>query len=289
MKRLTLIGTALLLFSTTAFAQTPDEEVPIEVEPDVEVEPEGEPPTDPVDVVPETKPTPTSALKPAEEGEARESWQDIVTVVRKPFLKSSRIELMPSFGATLNDNMIRHYQFNGQINYWVTEALAVGLEGQMFTHEFLEPYDIIARQYRRLPTLNKYNYGAALNFHYVPVYAKFAMLNKYIVHWEVFATAGVGVTQSEVLPRDPALEGWTNFNITPNVGLTTRVFIADWLTLNLSVRDYIFIDKFESVDRTEVSADEAMENADSRLINHIVMSAGLSFWFPMGFKYTTFR
>lgn len=223
-------------------------------------------------------------------GENRGSWQDIVVVIRKPFLKMNRMELVPSWGMTLNDNMIRHYVLDGQFNYWLTDVLAVGLEGQYLVKDFLETFDLVARQDRRLPTINKYNWGAALNFHYVPIYAKFAVFNKNIVHLETFFTAGVGVTETEIVPRDPALPGWTNMLITPNIGITMRTFLTRWITLNLAVKDYIFLDKYEAVDRTaDQSLDQAKDNADSKLVNHIMFQAGLSFFFPTSFRYTTFR
>jgi hypothetical protein len=49
------------------------------------------------------------------------------------------------------------------------------------------------------------------------------------------------------------------------------------------------VDQFEEVGRTEVSADAAKEQADSSLINNVVFQAGISFWFPTSFDYTTFR
>jgi outer membrane beta-barrel protein len=271
--------------------QTPD--VEIEVNPD-------EKPADPVPAVPEVPSVPEEPTvevvapeDPSDKklvlGEQRVSWKDIVVVKRKPFLKASRLELRPMWGITLNDNMIQHQVFNGQLTFWLTDVLGVGVEGQYFIKRLLEPYDIIGRQYRRLPTLNHYNWGGAVNFHYVPVYAKFAMLNRYIVHWELIATAGVGVTQSEIEPRNPALPTWTNILITPNVGLTSRVFLTRWLTLDLSVKDYIFVDKFEDVNRTIADVEDAKANADSRIINHIMFLAGISFWIPPSFKYTTFR
>jgi len=226
--------------------------------------------------------------------ETRGSWQDIVVVVRKPFLKMNRLELMPGAGVTLNDNMIRHYALNGQVNYYLTDVLAVGLEGQYFSKDFLETYDLVARQQRRLPTVNKYNWGAALNFHYVPIYAKFSMLNKHLIFLEAMLTAGIGISQSEIIPRDPAFPAWTNNNITPNVGLTFRVFLADWVTLNLSFKDYIFSDKFEDVNRSgdlmcARSVSCSQDQADPQFINHVMFSAALSFWFPTSFRYTTFR
>src|ERR1043165_145321 len=80
------------------------------------------------------------------------SWQDIVVVVGKPFLKSRRTELFPMVGTTMNDNMIRHYTIGGELAYYLTDVLAVGVEGQYYTHSFQEPFDLVARQARRLPT-----------------------------------------------------------------------------------------------------------------------------------------
>jgi outer membrane beta-barrel protein len=305
-----LAGAALLLapaVTGVAFAQDDDDEemtfdpVPVDEEPTDEGEPEIEmEPDDPDAPQPEPEPEPELEPEPGEGGavdatkekklgEDRVSWQDIVVVVRKPFLKVNRLELLPTWGVTMNDNIIQHVQFNGMINYYLTDVLAVGLEGHIFVKNLREPFDLVARQARRLPTVNKYNYGAALNFHYVPVYGKFAVLDEHLIHWESFFTAGVGFTQSEVIPRDPALQPFTNFLITPNVGASMRFFITKFLTVHVGIRDYVFIDRFEAADRTEISGDAARENADSALINNVVFQAGLSFWFPTSFEYTTFR
>ena len=221
--------------------------------------------------------------------ERRVSWQDIVVVVRKPFLKVNRLEILPTWGVTMNDNIIRHLQFTGQLNYYLTDVLAVGLEGAYYIKDLREPFDLVRRQAQRLPTLNKYNYGASLNFHYVPVYGKFAIFDKHLVHWETFFTAGVGFTQSEVLPRDPRFNSFTNFLITPNVGASMRFFVSKFLTVNVGLRDYVFVDKFEATNRTEISGEVAKESADSSIINNVVFQAGISFWFPTSFEYTTFR
>lgn len=220
------------------------------------------------------------------------SWKDIVVVVRKPFLKVRRTELNPFVGTTMNDNMIRHNTIGGELAYYLTDVLAIGIEGQYFTHSFAEPYDLVARQARRLPTVNKYNWSAALDFHYVPVYGKFAILDRRLVAWEAYFTAGIGVGQSEVVPRDRAFPGFTNFLIQPNVGASMRFFITKWLTLNFGIRDYLFIDKYEPADRTPMmnaTASQAAENATSSFVNNIMFQIGLSFWLPTSFDYTTFR
>jgi outer membrane beta-barrel protein len=220
------------------------------------------------------------------------SWEDIVVVVRKPFLKVRRTELYPFVGTTMNDNMIRHYTVGGELSYYLTDVLAIGVEGQYYQRAFREPFDLVARQARRLPTVNEYKWSAALNFHYVPVYGKFAILDRRLVTWEIGLTAGIGVTQSEVIPRDTKFPGFTNFLIMPNAGANMRFFLAKWLTVNVGVRNYVFIDKFEPTNRdimTNATAAEAKDNADSSIINNVMFQVGISFWLPTSFEYTTFR
>lgn len=220
------------------------------------------------------------------------SWKDILVVVRKPFLKARRTELLPLVGTSVNDNMIRHYTLGGQLSYYLTDVLAVGVEGHYYVKSFREPFDLVARQARRLPTINQLNWSGALDFHYVPVYGKFALFDKKLVTWEAFFTAGIGAGQSEVVPRDTKYPGFTNLLIMPNVGASMRFFLAKWMTVNVGVRDYIFYDKFEPTDRSptmNATADEAKANADGSLINNVMFQVGISFWLPTSFEYTTFR
>lgn len=220
------------------------------------------------------------------------SWKDIVVVVRKPFLKARRTEFNPMVGTTMNDNMVRHYSLGGELAYYLTDVLAIGVEGQYYVDSFREPFDLVARQARRLPTVNKYNWSGALNFHYVPVYGKFAVFDKSLVTWEVAFTAGIGAGQSEVIPRDTKFPGFTNFLIMPNVGANMRFFLAKWLTVSAGIRDYVFYDKFEPTDRSSTmntTASDAKANADGALINNVMFQIGVSFWLPTSFEYTTFR
>ena len=234
----------------------------------------------------------TSAVQNGPVTKTPVSWRDIVVVIRKPFLKVRRTELNPYFGVTMNDNMIRHETFGGELAYWLTDVLAIGVEGMYYIHSFEDPYDLVARQARRLPTVNQYNWSTALDFHYVPVYGKFAVLDRKLIQWEVGFTAGIGVGQSEVIPRDKTYPGFTNLLIQPNVGVNMRFFLTKWLTVNFGLRDYIFVDKFEPVDRSatnDPTASEAKANATSQLINNIMFQIGFSFWLPTSFEYTTFR
>ncbi len=225
-------------------------------------------------------------------GEYQLSWRDIVTVIRKPFLKLKRTELRAMVGTTMNDNIIRHYSFGGELSYYLTDVLAVGLEGQYYQHQFREPFDLVARQARRLPTVNQYNFSAALNFHYVPAYGKFAVLDKKIVTWEVAFTAGLGAIQTEVVPRDKRFGAFKNNLLSFNAGADMRFFLFKSLTVSAGIRDYIFYDKFEPVNRSESmypTADEAKDHAEGSIINNVMFQLSLSLWLPTTFEYHTFR
>jgi outer membrane beta-barrel protein len=296
------LAIAVIGSGAPAYAQDEDEEMTFDTEESTEskeskddAKPEPEPPPEDLGALDADLTVEGDGAKPVKAtaddklSDTRVSWQDIVVVVRKPFLKVGRLELLPMWAVTMNDNLIQHYTFGGSVSYHLTDVLSVGVEGQYFVKNLREPFDLVARQARRLPTVNKYNYGGSLNFNYVPIYGKFAVLDENLIHWEAYFTAGVGATQSEVLPRDPALQPFTNLLITPNVGLAMRFFLAKWLTVHVGVRDYIFIDKFEATNRMETNGDDAKANADSALVNNVMFQAGVSLWLPTSFEYTTFR
>jgi outer membrane beta-barrel protein len=223
------------------------------------------------------------------------SWQDIVVVPRKPFLKGGRFEFAPFSGLTVNDNLIRHYVFGLDLNYFLTDVFWIGIQGQYYVKQLTTQQELIGLQYNRTSTLNRFLYGAALNFGYVPVYGKFAWFNRGIVHWEIWASAGFGATFTEVIPRDPAeqFKAFKNTALTPNVGIGSRFFFGDWITLNVALRDYIVPDKFEPIPAPGMAdyADSATAkaNADSALVNNLVLYAGIGLYLPTKFTYKTPR
>jgi outer membrane beta-barrel protein len=223
------------------------------------------------------------------------SWQDIVVVPRKKFIKSGRLEIAPIAGITINDNLIRHYMFAVDLNYFLTDALWVGLQGQYFVKQLSTQAELVGLQFNRTSTLNRYLYGGAFNMGYVPVYGKFAWFNRSIVHWEIWASGGVGATITEVIPRDPARQdrAFKNTALTPNFGIGSRFFLTDWLTVNFAIRDYLIIDRFEPVivppDPDCLTAAECKSRADSALVNNFIAYVGVGMYLPTKFTYKTPR
>jgi outer membrane beta-barrel protein len=223
------------------------------------------------------------------------SWQDIVVVPRKQFLKGGRLELAPFAGITVNDNLIRHYVFGGDFNYFLTDALWVGLQGQYFVKQLSTQAELVGLQFNRTSTLNRYLYGGSFNMGYVPSYGKFALFNKNIVHWEIWISGGVGATFTQVLARDPAeqnTKGFKNTALTPNVGIGGRLFLTDWMTLNVALRDYIIVDKFEppaTMNPECNTLDSCKAAADSALVNNFMAYVGVGMYLPTKFTYKTPR
>jgi outer membrane beta-barrel protein len=223
------------------------------------------------------------------------SWQDIVVVPRKAFLKGGRLEVQPFTGVTINDNLIRHYVFGADLNFFLTDALWVGLQGQYFVKQLETQSELLGLQFNRSSTMNRYLYGGAFNMGYVPSYGKFALFNRQIIQWEIWISAGFGATFTEVLARDPAeqnAKGFKNTALTPNVGIGSRIFVTDWLTVNFAIRDYLIADKLEPPAsmtpecETQASCKSA---ADSALVNNIMAYVGVGMYLPTKFTYKTPR
>lgn len=304
-----LLTVSLLVLPLAAWAQQADDEKsgqtgqvqePTEDDIVVEVpdeEPEAPPPTDDA-LAPQTDdlaPTPGEAEQPqptkAELAQAQKKiWKDIVVLPRKTFLRRKRVELMPFVGTTINDTLIQHTAIGANLNYFLTDVLAIGIEGMYYFDNVLNDEFLVRYHYQRVPSLNRYRYTATGNFSYAPIYGKFSILNKPIVHYDIWVSGGVGITGTEVIPRDFNNESFSNISLTFPVGIGTRLFVTKWLAVQVMVRNYMMLDTFEAPGRTIIDGDEAKDKeSETKFINNLVLSAGVSVFFPFGFEYSTYR
>ena len=81
--------------------------------------------------------------------------------------------------------------------------LWVGLQGQYFVKQLPTQDELVGLQYNRTSTLNRYLYGGAFNMGYVPGLREVRLFNRSIVHWEIWASAGVGATVHRGHPARP--------------------------------------------------------------------------------------
>jgi outer membrane beta-barrel protein len=221
---------------------------------------------------------------------ARRSWEDVVVVPRKSFLKGGRLELFPFTGVSLNDVLIRHYSLGGDLNYFVSDVFSIGLEGQYYVKERTDRESVVGLQYNRVATLNKYLWSASLNFGYVPGYGKFTLFNSYIIHWDLYIQGGVGVIQTEIIPRIVGDATFKNNRIAPNYGVGTHLFLFNWLTFNVALKDYVFNDLYEPTMRGRgEDIATVKERAQSQFVHNIMLFAGVGLYLPSSFQYRTPR
>ena len=222
--------------------------------------------------------------------EAKKTWQDIVVLPRKSFLKRGRIELTPFIGTTINDPLIQHTALGGELNFFLSDIFAVGVRGIYFLSNVMNDEFWVRYHFERVPTLNRYIAAVSGDFSYVPIYGKFTVFNQQIFQYEFYVSGGVGVTHTEVIPRTFDNEPFTNWSLTFPVGIGARFFFTRWLAAQAAFRDYMMLDTFEATGRTLVSGDEAKKREkETRFIHNMIFTVGISVFFPLDFKYTTFR
>lgn len=218
---------------------------------------------------------------------------DIQVIQRKAFLKSGRFELAPSFGFSINDPLLRSYAVGGEANYFLSDSFSVGLDLNVFIPQFQDAYYNVPLDERVLPAVNRYNFEGGIDFGYVPIYGKFAFLESGVLHWEGWISGGVGLTQTQIVPRDPSEPGWNNNNISPDVGVGVRIFLNHWLTLRVGVKDYMMLDTFEPSDRTRGEPLSQVESEAkqkyTQFVQNVVAFFGVSWYLPPYFEYTTNR
>jgi hypothetical protein len=96
----------------------------------------------------------------------------------------------------------------------------------------------------------------------------------------------VGLIQTEIIPRVVGDQTFKNNRIAPNVGIGTHLFLSNWLTFNVAVKDYIFNDLFEPTNRQrnqDISV--VKQNAESQWVHNVMLYAGLGLYLPTSFEY----
>lgn len=247
-------------------------------------------------------PPPGEGGKISKDSEAQQLKADkafITVVQRQRFLKKKRFELSPQAGITVNDPFVRHYVIGAELNYWLTNRMAIGITGTGFIGNTTSRYKNIRFQEGVLLTANKVLWQASVNFLYNPFYGKIAVFNRALLHWESFIQVGGGAIQTQVIPRYESLhEPFRNLTGQGNFALGARFYgpKTDWISVNFGVRTFIYQDKLEPEERGPPSMDKAYDDPDfakdhatKKLAFNVVFFLGVSFYFPTTFQYTTRR
>jgi outer membrane beta-barrel protein len=211
-------------------------------------------------------------------------------------LRYHRFEIQPYWSFTLNDQFVSHNGPGLGLNYYITNVLAVGLNGNLYAGlNGDSAFNFETRRAARVAVpLNEYQWGANLNFTYVPVYGKFAGFNEFIFSYDAYIVGGVGALSTRpIAVIDPDNR---NFKYKPkvdfNVGIGLRIFLNRWFAANLEVRDYIYNEQLENLSiaqgpiRSGTGPDESSKwFGENRLTNNVQAQLGVSIFLPFGWEY----
>lgn len=147
---------------------------------------------------------PTACPKESDIGKAASKTvaAEVYAVQQIYALRYHRLELKPYWSFTLNDQFVSHPGPGLDINFYITNVLAIGLNGNFYGGLNQDSsFNFEVRRSARVATpLNEYREGANFNFTYVPIYGKFAGFSKFIFHYDAYLVGGVGFIDTRAIP-----------------------------------------------------------------------------------------
>ena len=182
---------------------------------------------------------------------------------RKPFLRRERIELVPYAGLTFNDALIRHYYLGARGAYHLSEYLAAGISVAKALPDQTDLFLKVQEDYALHPAVSVADWYALAEASYAFLHGKFVLFNSFLVHLATALEGGVGAMGTS----------GGNVGFTFAAGLGQRYFLTRWLTVNIGLKHYAYLDEIKG---------------ETTLVHATAVLAGVGFFFP-DFEYRTFR
>jgi len=205
----------------------------------------------------------------------------VKAVQRKGFLKRGRFEVAPVFALTLNDAFYQKFGGGLRIAYSFQDTFALALRGVTYRKpEWTSPRDW---QPAILRTENgqagKIAFGSQLLASQIydqlmldgvwsPIYGKASFLEKNIIHFDVYLSAGFGMVWSAT-SFAPLNEGP---HLATDFGGGVRFYPKSWLAVELGLM-------------TTLYPDQPVKSVPATVQKVVAGNVGFSFFFPTDFDY----
>lgn len=174
-------------------------------------------------------------------------------LARREFSKALRHEVHLFGGVYASDVMGAAPLAGISYAFHVTEEFA--LEAAFGYTWFSSAVSGPVEQYTGYQVLQSHDarvYSGNLAWH--PIHGKFMLFRSFIPHFDIYFTAGLGVTDSR-----------TAKGLTYNFGAGLKIYSTSWLSLRLDLRDHIYVQ--------EVLSSEV-------ITNNLTITLGVGFWLP---------
>jgi outer membrane beta-barrel protein len=212
-------------------------------------------------------------------------------------LRYRRFEINPYFGLTMNDQFVSHPGPGLAVNWYITNVLAVGVNGNIYAGlNVNSDFNFQTSRAARVgEPITEYQWNANANFTYVPAYGKFAGFSDFIFHYDFLVLGGVGaISTRPIAVVDPDNR---TFSFKPkvsfHVGGGLRIFFNRWFAAVLEVSDYIFFDELENpviakgidMNGKPNAQDPKTWLGDNSFTNNVQAQLGLSIFLPFTWEY----
>ncbi|RAL23752.1 hypothetical protein DL240_06240 [Lujinxingia litoralis] len=211
---------------------------------------------------------------PAAAQESVQQFSDTIHVIqRRPVLQKKRLDVSPRFGVNVNDAVYRNFRVGANANFHFSERFYAGLVFDWYNFgdvlggptQTFRDVDSEARARTDAAYLN-WAGGAELGF--APLVGKFALFNRGLFFYDVSISAGALFANSASIARPGGTSG-----LAGTAAVTSRVFLNDWMALNLEVRDTIYSAQLRGV-------------SEGVLTHSVSVGAGVSLYLPTSFEYS---
>ena len=198
----------------------------------------------------------------------------VKAVQRKGFMKRGRFELSPMLGLSVNDAFYQKLGVGGRIAYHLQDSFALAVRGSWYKiGDWYAPYrtDNVREGKLALSSqlLSSQPYRQLmLDGMWSPVYGKASFLDKSIVHFDLFLTAGFGAVWSAT-SGEPRNEG---AHFATDLGGGLRFYPTEWSAFELGLLATFY-------------PDQAITSVPGTVQRVFVANIGFSIFFPWSFEY----
>ncbi len=192
----------------------------------------------------------------------------VKAVQRKGFIKRGRFELAPQLSLSVNDPYYQKFGGGLRVAYSLHDNFALAVRGTYFT-----PLRRNAVREGKIAfnsqLLSSQLYGLAmLDGVWSPVYGKASFLNKNIIHFDIYLSAGFGAAWSAT-SLAPRSEGP---HFATDLGGGVRFYPTEWMAFELGLNATLY-------------PDQPVESVPGTIQKVFVANVGFSFFLPTTFDY----